>query len=124
VLGIRSVIAFPALGKHRPVAVLAVYTRDRREPAESLLRTLATVGEAIGRFVNQTRLDPPARRLTAREIEVLELSAAGLRGPAIAERLYVSPTTVKTHFEHIYEKLGVSDRAAAVAYAFRTGVIS
>ncbi|MEA2285186.1 MAG: two-component system, NarL family, nitrate/nitrite response regulator NarL, partial [Solirubrobacteraceae bacterium] len=41
----------------------------------------------------------------------------------IAEQLFLSPATVKTHFEHIYEKLGVGDRAAAVAQALRTGLI-
>ena len=48
----------------------------------------------------------------------------GLSGPQIAERLFISQATVKTHFEHIYEKLGIGDRAAAVAHALRTGLIS
>ena len=61
--------------------------------------------------------------LTPRELEVLELAAAGCNGPVIAGALVVSAATVRTHFEHIYEKLGVSDRAAAVAKAMRTGLI-
>jgi hypothetical protein len=44
-------------------------------------------------------------------------------GIEVAEQLVLSPSTVKTHFEHIYEKLGVGDRAAAVAQALRSGLI-
>jgi two-component system nitrate/nitrite response regulator NarL len=54
---------------------------------------------------------------------VLNMAAEGNSGPAIASRLTLSPGTVKTHFENIYEKLGVSDRAAAVAHALRVGLI-
>jgi DNA-binding CsgD family transcriptional regulator len=62
--------------------------------------------------------------LTPRELEVLELAAEGLTGPMIACELVVSAATVRTHFEHIYSKLGVSDRAGAVAKAMRLGLIS
>jgi DNA-binding CsgD family transcriptional regulator len=62
--------------------------------------------------------------LTPRELEVLELAAEGLTGPMIARQLVVSAPTVRTHFEHIYAKLGVSDRAGAVAKAMRLGLIS
>jgi len=57
--------------------------------------------------------------LTAREREILRLTADGRSAPQIAEELYLSPTTVRTHLQHLYEKLGVSDRAAAVAEAMR-----
>ena len=57
--------------------------------------------------------------LSAREREILVLTAEGLSAPDIARRLYLSPTTVKTHLQHLYDKLGVSDRAAAVAAAMR-----
>jgi two-component system nitrate/nitrite response regulator NarL len=57
--------------------------------------------------------------LTPREREILRLTADGCSAPQIAERLYLSPTTVRTHLQHLYEKLGVSDRAAAVAEAMR-----
>ena len=57
--------------------------------------------------------------LTAREREILRLTADGCSAPQIAEQLYLSPTTVRTHLQHLYEKLGVSDRAAAVAEAMR-----
>jgi DNA-binding CsgD family transcriptional regulator len=61
--------------------------------------------------------------LTPREIEVMQLSADGLTGPDIAEHLVVSPGTVKTHFQNIYMKWNVRDRAAAVAEAMRQGLI-
>ena len=55
---------------------------------------------------------------------MLELSADGLNGPAIAKALVLSTATVRTHFGHIYTKLEVTDRAAAVAKAMRLGLIS
>jgi two-component system, NarL family, nitrate/nitrite response regulator NarL len=61
--------------------------------------------------------------LTAREREVLSLMAEGLSGPQIAERLIVALPTVKTHQARLYEKLGVSERAAAVAEAMRRGLL-
>jgi DNA-binding CsgD family transcriptional regulator len=63
------------------------------------------------------------RRLTARERELLQLAADGLSGPQIAARLVLSPRTVQTHFQNIYGKWGVSDRAGAVARALRQGLI-
>ena len=60
--------------------------------------------------------------LTQRESEVLSLLVAGLSNRAIAAKLVVSEETVKTHSRGIYRKLGVSDRAAAVAVALREGV--
>jgi DNA-binding CsgD family transcriptional regulator len=53
--------------------------------------------------------------LTARETEVLELVAAGLTNAAIAERLWISPGTVKKHLDNVYAKLGVANRTAAAA---------
>lgn len=61
--------------------------------------------------------------LTPRELEVLQLAARGFSGPRIAAELVLSPATVKTHFENIYSKLAVTDRAAAVAQALRLGLI-
>ena len=61
--------------------------------------------------------------LTARELEILGLTANGHSAPAIAAQLFLSPATVKTHLQKVYEKLGVSDRAAAVAEAMRRGLV-
>jgi DNA-binding NarL/FixJ family response regulator len=72
--------------------------------------------------VAKTR-DAGAESLTEREVEVLQLLAFGYTNRDIAKRLYISPDTVKTHLEHIYQKLGASDRTAAVAEAFRRRLI-
>ena len=61
--------------------------------------------------------------LTDREREILRLVAAGKSLPEIARELFLGVTTVKTHVQHVYEKLGVSDRAAAVAEAMRRRII-
>lgn len=69
------------------------------------------------------RADSGQQQLTAREREILQLTAAGHSGPQIARDLGLSAGTVKTHLRHVYEKLGVSGRAAAVAEAMRAGII-
>jgi RNA polymerase sigma factor (sigma-70 family) len=61
--------------------------------------------------------------LTPRETEVIQLASHGLTYSAIAEQLAVSESTVKSHLEHAYPKLGVIDKAAAVATALRHGLI-
>jgi two-component system nitrate/nitrite response regulator NarL len=70
------------------------------------------------------RAEPSAPVLSAREREVLNRIARGQSVPAIAGELFVAPSTVKTHVQRLYEKLGVSDRAAAVAEAMRQGLLS
>ena len=65
------------------------------------------------------RNEPDVPVLSPREREVLKLIANGRSIPAIAKELYLAPSTVKTHVQRLYEKLGVSDRAAAVAEAMR-----
>src|SRR6266540_1035944 len=97
--------------------------------AEHLIQTVRLV--AGGNMVIDPQLvvalakerDRKAETLTAREIEVLQLLAFGHTNRDIAERLYISPDTVKTHLEHIFEKLGASDRTAAVAEALRRRLI-
>ncbi|HVD66789.1 MAG TPA: response regulator transcription factor [Gaiellaceae bacterium] len=81
--------------------------------------------ELASGLVSEIRLraasDAPV--LTEREGQILRLIASGKSVPDIAGELYLGATTVKTHVQHLYEKLGVSDRAAAVAEAMRRGLI-
>ena len=62
-------------------------------------------------------------RLTQREVQVLELTAAGLTAAAIGHRLRISPATVRKHLEHVYDKLGCRDRMTAVQRSRQLGLI-
>ena len=64
-----------------------------------------------------------ATLLSPREGEVIKMIAEGLSVPDIAARLHLAPTTVRTHVQNLYAKLGVSDRAAAVAEAMRRRLV-
>lgn len=81
--------------------------------------------EIQGALAQEVRRRAPADQpsLTERELEILRLTADGLSAPGIGEQLHLSQTTVKTHLQRVYEKLGVSDRAAAVATAMRQGLL-
>ena len=81
----------------------------------------AARGEQFGDHNGGTGRTPGG--LTARELEVLVLTAAGASAPDIASQLSLSPTTIKTHLQHVYAKLGVGDRAAAVAEGMRRGLL-
>ncbi|MEV6756261.1 response regulator transcription factor [Streptomyces sp. NPDC051214] len=75
------------------------------------------------RLVSRVRA-PGNEALSTREREVLALVAKGTSNRAIAAELFISEATVKTHLTHIYGKLGVNDRAAAVATAYGRGILS
>jgi DNA-binding CsgD family transcriptional regulator len=87
--------------------------------------------EQLGAQPDLTGMDSHSRRsaspashgLTARELEVLRLVAAGKSNHAIAADLFVSDHTIRRHLQNIFRKLGVSSRAAATAFAFQHGLI-
>jgi DNA-binding NarL/FixJ family response regulator len=102
-------------------------------PRAELLRAVraAAAGQAVlspavaSRLMSQVRTPGPVQEpLSQRELEVLELVAAGTTNREIATRLFISEATVKTHLLHIYRKLAVPDRAAAVAAAFNQGLFT
>jgi DNA-binding NarL/FixJ family response regulator len=100
-------------------------------PRAELLRAVQAVahGEAVlspavaARLMSRIR-SPGAGPLSQRELEVLELVASGTTNREAAARLFITEATVKTHLLNIYAKLGVSDRAAAVAEAFNRGLLT
>lgn len=100
-------------------------------PREELFRAVRAAyrGEAVlapsvaTRLMSQLRASPQDA-LSERELEVLALIAQGLTNRDAAARLFISEATVKTHLVHIYGKLGVNDRAAAVATAFERGLLA
>ncbi|AWI27386.1 response regulator transcription factor [Streptomyces tirandamycinicus] len=69
------------------------------------------------------RAQSDAPVLSEREGQVLRMIAEGQSVPTMAKNLFLAPTTVKTHVQRLYEKLGVSDRGAAVAEAMRRGML-
>ncbi|MFI6479311.1 response regulator [Nonomuraea sp. NPDC050663] len=73
--------------------------------------------------VLQQKVRPPSQTLSRRELEVLGLIARGATNREVAARLFITEATVKTHLLHIFGKLGVKDRAAAVAAAYETGLL-
>ncbi len=77
---------------------------------------------AAGHPVSRTRAGGPAG-LTTRESDVLALLARGMPNKGIARELAISPKTVSNHLEHIYSKLGVSNRAGAAMYAMQHGIV-
>jgi PAS domain S-box-containing protein len=123
VAGLRGAIAFPALLGDEVLAVLEFHSREEIELTERLAQAVASIGHELGQFLGRHRAELGTLSLTPRELDVLRLAAQGQNRPEIAESLGIRPATVKTHFEHIYEKLDVPDRAAAVAVALREGLI-
>ncbi|MET8143455.1 response regulator transcription factor [Sphaerisporangium sp. NPDC005288] len=144
--GVTAIKELVRLGIAARVLVLTTYDTDRDVmPAieagatgyllkdtgrDELVRAVRTAarGEAVlspsvaTRLLGQVRA--PADPLSARELEILQLIADGATNREAAARLFISEATVKSHVLHIYAKLGVNDRAAAVATAFRRGLLT
>lgn len=145
--GVEAIREMKARGLTAAVLVLTTYDTDsetvaaieagatgyllKDSSADTLLGAIRSTaaGETVLSPAIATRLashvHSPARRasLSAREREVLVLVARGTPNRLIAKELFVSEATVKTHLSHIFDKLAVSDRAAAVATAYDLGIL-
>jgi DNA-binding NarL/FixJ family response regulator len=145
--GVRAIAALREHGIAARVLVLTTYDTDRDvlpaieagatgyllkdAPRDELLRAVraAARGEPVlapsvaSRLMGQLR-SPAREPLSQRELEVLGLIARGGTNREAAAKLFISEATVKTHLLHIYAKLGVKDRAAAVAAAFEQGLLT
>ena len=151
--GVTAIKRLAELGSDARVLVLTTYDTDadvvpaieagatgyllKDSPRDDLLRAVraAAHGEAVlspsvatrllgqvrGQVRGQGRGGPEP--LSARELDVLALIARGCSNRDAAVRLFISEATVKTHLLHIYAKLGVNDRAAAVAAGFERGLL-
>ncbi|MDG4772976.1 response regulator transcription factor [Solwaraspora sp. WMMD792] len=99
-------------------------------PPEDLIRAVRAAhrGESVlapsaaGRLMGRVRR-PTGLALSSREREVLQLVADGAANREAARLLFISEASIKTHLQHIYDKLGVRDRAAAVAEGYRRGLL-
>jgi DNA-binding NarL/FixJ family response regulator len=143
--GVTAIKRLCELGLTTRVLVLTTYDTDsevlpaieagatgyllKDAPSEDLMRAVeaAARGEAVLSPAVAMRLmgrfREPESPLSARELEVLRLIASGTTNREAAARLFISEATVKTHVLHIYAKLDVNDRAAAVAVGFQRGLL-
>ena len=144
--GVAAITELARLGNPARVLVLTTYDTDsdvlpaveagatgyllKDAPREDLFRAVeaAARGEAVlspavaSRLMGRVR-EPAREPLSQREREVLTLVARGSTNKEAAKQLFISEATVKTHLIHVYAKLGVKDRAAAVAVAFERGLL-
>jgi DNA-binding NarL/FixJ family response regulator len=144
--GVTAISELARLGNPARVLVLTTYDTDsdvlpaieagatgyllKDAPREELFRAVraAARGQAVlspavaGRLMGRMR-EPAREPLSQRELEVLALVARGSSNKEAAKKLFISEATVKTHLIHVYAKLGVKDRAAAVAVAFERGLL-
>jgi DNA-binding NarL/FixJ family response regulator len=98
----------------------------RQELFEAVIQTAqgkSLLGQAVAARLVERMRGPTAQALSSREIDVLTLVAKGANNRQIADQLFVTEATVKTHLIHIYGKLNVSDRTAAVTKALEQGII-
>jgi two-component system nitrate/nitrite response regulator NarL len=96
--------------------------RSRRSPAREGPGD-PSLQSGVFTEIHAREVDGDRPVLTSREREILGIIAAGMTAPAIAAQLFLSTATVKTHLAHLYDKLGVGDRSAAVAEAMRRGLL-
>ena len=126
--------AFAEQDVRRGVSLGAAGLLTKQADAEELCEAVMSIGR--GELVLDQRVPMPGdgngrieqtigtKPLTTREEQVLRLMAEGLSGPQMARELVISPSTIKSHIENLYAKLGVAHRGAAVAEGMRRGLLS
>lgn len=99
-------------------------------PPESLFQAVRSAAQggvaftpSVAEKITRRLTDTSRITLTAREIEVLDLASRGNSNKDIADKLYITEATVKSHFVHIFNKLGVTDRTSAVTAALKRKII-
>ncbi|MGB8650707.1 MAG: response regulator transcription factor [Mycobacteriales bacterium] len=102
---------------HEELCAAVAHALDGIDLVEPSLRRAMTSREPV-------RTGPPQAQLTERELQVLTGMSQGKSNSAIGRELYLSEDTVKTHARRLFRKLGVNDRAQAVALGFRRGLVS
>jgi two-component system nitrate/nitrite response regulator NarL len=124
---VDSAAAFKAIGAGAAGCLLKDASVDELCDAIAAVARGQTVlaAEVQASLAGEIRMRSSAQRplLSPREHEILVLTAAGRSAPEVAAELVLSPATIRTHLQHLYDKLGVSDRAAAVAAAMRRGLL-
>jgi two-component system response regulator DesR len=118
------VLLISGAGRMAPAAARAAGASgfiSKESDAREVVAAVRAVGRGMTMFAPKT--EQPEPLLTEREREVLELIAAGSTNREIAEKLYLSPYTVKEHTSALYRKLGARNRAGAVLRAQRIGLL-
>ncbi|MEV6288753.1 response regulator transcription factor [Kribbella sp. NPDC051770] len=96
---------------------------ELRRAVEATARGESVLSPTVAQTLTRRSTTPQHQKLSPRELEVLALVARGTTNREVADHLFVTEATVKTHLIHIYAKLGAKDRAAAVAIAFERGLL-
>ncbi|MGZ6693672.1 MAG: LuxR C-terminal-related transcriptional regulator [Solirubrobacteraceae bacterium] len=120
---VRAGLAIPAVAGDVVMAVLGFASMRPVQLTEQVVSGLDDIVHALGDFLTLRLGERAPLPITPRELEILDLAAHGCSVSQIAARLGVSSNTVKTYFDRAYRKLGVSDRAEAVAVLMRRGLI-
>lgn len=143
--GVTATRAIKALPSAPPVLILTTYDTDadilaaveagasgymlKDAPPEQIRAAVqqaaagqtALAPEVAARLMGRIRNPEPV--LSTREVQLLELLATGMSNKAMAKQLFISEATVKTHLVHIYDKLGVDNRTAAISVAAQRRII-
>ena len=143
--GVTATAEIQRLAAPPPILILTTYDTDadilaaveagasgyrlKDAPTEQIRQAVfdAAAGETVlaprAAALLMKRVTNPGTSLTPREVQLLELLATGLSNRAIAKQIFISEATVKTHLVHIYGKLGVDNRTAAIAAATQRRII-